>query len=62
MLKGSVVRALGVPRKATGGKLPALEMITQAFAANPLSGTGLITAIALLQMLFFFTLHRNSLE
>jgi len=57
MLEGTVVGPLGVFGKTAGGELPALQMILQALAANPLPGAGFIAAIAALQVLVLFAFH-----
>ena len=54
----SVVGALGVSWKAAGRQFAAFQMILQAFAAEAFSRAWFITAIAVLEMILFLTLHR----
>jgi len=53
-----VIGSLGVSREAASRKFAAFQMILQAFAADALSRAGFITAIAVLQVVLFVTLHR----
>lgn len=57
MLEGTVLSLLGVPREATAGKLTTLEVILEAVTADALSRTGIVAAIALLQVLFLLAVH-----
>ena len=57
VLKGAVIGGLGVVRKTTGGKLPHIKMVFDAFAAYSLSGTRLIGAIASGLVLFLIAFH-----
>ena len=54
----SVIGALCVSREAASRQFAAFQMILQAFAADAFSRAGLITAIAVLEMVLFLTLHR----
>ncbi len=57
MFKGTVVGPLGVLREATAGKLTTLEMILEAITADALSRTGIVAAIALLEVLVLLAVH-----
>jgi hypothetical protein len=59
MLKGPVVRFFGTFRETASWKLTAFQMIADAFTADAFFGTGFIAAIATIEVLFFFALHRN---
>jgi hypothetical protein len=59
MLEGPVIGAFRICRKKAGGYFPAFQMITNAITAHSLFGTGVIAAIAVLQILFLLTIHKN---
>ena len=54
----SVIGALCVSRETASRQFAAFQMILQAFAADAFSRAGFITAIAVLEMVLFLTLHR----
>ena len=53
----SVIGALCVSRETASRQFAAFQMILQAFAADAFSRAGFITAIAVLQVVLFVTLH-----
>lgn len=57
MLKGAVVGSFGIVWKAAGGKLSHVQMIADAPATDAFFGTGLITAIAPLEIFFLSAFH-----
>jgi hypothetical protein len=57
IFKRPVVGFFRVLRKAAGGQLPLLQVIRQAVTTGPLSAAGLIGAIAIIEIFFFFTFH-----
>jgi hypothetical protein len=61
MFKRSVIGALSVIRKTTGGQLPAGQMIAETIAAIPFARAGFITAIAFFKIFFGFAFHRGLL-
>lgn len=61
MFKRAIVGPFGGIGETAGGKLPAFEMVLQAFAAVPFPGTGFIRAIAVLFVLCLFAFHENTL-
>jgi len=57
MLKRSIESPFRIIRETTCGELSASEMIAYTFTTDTFSRTGLVTAIAKIQILFFFTFH-----
>jgi hypothetical protein len=57
MLERSIPGFFGIGRKAASGKLPAFEVIADAFAANAFTRAGLVAAIAGCKVFVFTTLH-----
>ena len=62
MLKRPVIAPFGGVRKAARRELPASQVVTDAFTADPFAGAGLIAAVASRQVLLFFTLHFKPLK
>ena len=62
MFEGSVPGFFSICRKAASGQLPAFQMVTDAFTANALAGTGIIAAIAGRKVFFFLALHKRFLS
>jgi len=60
MLERSIPGFFGTGRKAASGKLPAFEVIADAFAANTFARAGLIAAIAGFKVFVFMTFHGGS--
>ncbi len=48
---------LDIPRERAGGKFPRFKMILDAFAADALPRTGVISAGTAFFVLFFFAFH-----
>jgi hypothetical protein len=59
MLEGTVIGRFGIFRKAAAGEFPGLQMISQTFATNPFAIAGIIGASALLEVFFFFAVHKS---
>ena len=57
MAKGTIERPFCIIGKAAAGKLPHLQMILNALAANPFSLTWVIAAVAVAQILILVTDH-----
>jgi hypothetical protein len=62
MFKGSVIAAFGICRKTACRQLPAVQVILQTIAADALSWTWLITAIAIFHIIRLFTFHGATLK
>ena len=62
MLERSVPGLFSIRRKTATGKLPAFEVIADAFTTNPFARAGLIAAIAGCEVFFFLTLHGRLLS
>jgi len=58
MLKGPVIRALGIGWKETCREFSAAQVIIQAIATYPFSRAWLVTAIAFLLVSFLLAFHR----
>jgi hypothetical protein len=60
MLKRTVKCGFRTFGETAGWKLSALYVVPNAVAANAFSGARVITAVAVLEVLFFFTFHMKS--
>ena len=58
MIEGPIISSFGLPWKTTAWQLAPLQVILQALTADALSGAGIVAAIALLKIFFFFALHQ----
>ena len=57
MRERPVICPLRIVGEAAGGKLPAFQVVLQAFTAGPLPGTGLVAAVAVQPVLIQLTIH-----
>jgi hypothetical protein len=60
MLERTIVSPFSILGKTTAGKLASLQMILQTLTADALPGTGVVAAVAFLEVLFFITLHQSA--
>jgi hypothetical protein len=57
MFKGPIVSAFGIRRKKAGRKLPAAEVVAQAFTASAFFGTRFIGAVAFFPIFRLVAVH-----
>jgi hypothetical protein len=57
MFKGAIIGSFRVLGKTAPGELPHFQMIRNALATGPFSGTGLIGAVTFFKVLFPITFH-----
>jgi hypothetical protein len=62
MFKGPVPGFFGLIGKTTSGQLAALQVVSQAFTADSLAGTGIICAVTAIHIFFFAAFHRRRLH
>ena len=59
MLERSIKGSLCIVREAACWKFPAPEVVAQTLTTDAFTRTGFVTAIATIQIFFFFTLHNR---
>jgi len=60
MFKRPIKRGFSVIWKTTPRKLTHIQVIGKAFAANPFSGAGFVTAVASIHIFFLITIHMQA--